>query len=64
MILHPQRRLGFLVLMREIALESRAEVDMPPPEPADEGLGILVVMRAEFAVFAGEFVHGGKDNRD
>ena len=59
MILLPQRRFRLLVLMREIALESRAEIDMPAPEPADEGLGILVVMRAEFAVFAGVFVHGG-----
>ena len=44
--------------MREIALESRAEIDMPAPEPAEEGLGILVVVRAEFAGGAGGFVHG------
>ena len=58
MILLPQRRLRLLVLMREIALESRAEIDMPTPESADERLGILVVVRAELAVFAGVFVHG------
>lgn len=59
MIFLPQRRLRLLVLMREIALESRAEIDMPTPEPADERLRVLVVMRAQFAVFAGVFVHGG-----
>ena len=57
LILLPQRSLCLLVLMREIALESRAEIDMPAPEPADERLGVLVVMRAQLAVFAGVFGH-------
>jgi hypothetical protein len=35
-ILVSQGRLGRFVLVGEIALESRAKVDMPPPEAAHE----------------------------
>ena len=49
-ILLPQRRLRLLVLMREVRLEAGAEIDMPAPEPAEERLGVLVVVSAEFAV--------------
>ena len=43
--------------MGEIGLEARAEIDVPTPEPPEEGFGVLVVMRAEFAVFAGVLGH-------
>ena len=43
--------------MGEIRLEARAEIDMPTPEPSEEGFGVLVVMCAELAVFAGVFIH-------
>ena len=56
-ILLPNGGLGLLVLMGEIGLEARAEVDVPAPEPTQEGFGILVVMRAELAVFAGVLGH-------
>ena len=43
--------------MSEISPESRAEIDMPTPEPFHEGFRVLVVMRVELAVFAGVFIH-------
>ena len=45
-ILLPYRRLCRFVLMREIGLEARAEIDVPAPELPAERLGILVVMRS------------------
>ena len=54
----PQHSLHRILLMRKISLESRAEVDVPAPESTEERFRILVVMRSEFAVFAGVFVHG------
>ena len=39
--------------MGEIGLPARAEVDVPAPEAAEQRLGILVVMCAELAGFAG-----------
>lgn len=45
--------LGRIVLMREIRPEPRAEVDMPAPQPPQDGLGITVVVRAEAAGGAG-----------
>ena len=49
-ILLPQRGLRLLVLMREISLEAGTEVNMPAPEPPEERLGVLVVVRAKLAV--------------
>ena len=46
--------------MSKISLESRAEIDMPTPEPTEEGFGILIVMCAELAGFAGVLGHGMK----
>jgi hypothetical protein len=43
--------------MGEIGLEARTEIDVPTPEPSHEGFGILVVMRAELAVFTGVLEH-------
>ena len=43
--------------MREIILEARAEIDVPAPETAEDGLGILVVVSPEFAGFAGIVCH-------
>ena len=57
-ILLPYRRLGLLILMGEIGLEARAEIDMPTPETTHERFRVLVVMRAELAVFAGVLGHG------
>ena len=36
----------------KIAFPARAEVDVPPPEATQQGIGFLVVMCTEFAVFA------------
>ena len=49
----PKGGLRLFVLMGEEGLPARAEVDMPAPEAAFEGLGILVVRCAELAVLAG-----------
>jgi hypothetical protein len=38
--------------MGEEGLESRAEVDMPPPETPPERFGVLVIMCAELTVLA------------
>ena len=43
--------------MGEIGLEAGAEVDVPAPEPTHERFRVLVVMRAELAVFAGVLGH-------
>ena len=59
-VLLPQHGLYRIILMRKVGLESRAEIDVPAPEFTEERLRILVVMRSEFAVFAGVFVHGYK----
>ena len=59
-VLLPQHDLHRIVLMRKEGLESRAEIDVPAPEFAEERLRVIVVMRSEFAVFAGVFVHGRK----
>ena len=47
--------------MREILLPPRAEIDVPPPEPPDERLGVPVIMRPQLAGLAGVgfcFGHG------
>ncbi len=43
-VLFPKGGFGLLVLISKVGLPARAEADMPPPEAADEGFGILVVM--------------------
>ena len=35
----------------KVAFPTRAEVDVPPPETAQQGVGFLVVVCTEFAVF-------------
>ena len=52
-ILLPQCGLCFFILMGEVTLKARAEVNVPPPETAYCRLGILVVMCAKLAVLAG-----------
>lgn len=52
-VLLPESCLCLFILMGEVVLPARAEVNVPAPEPAFEGLGILVVGRAELAVLAG-----------
>ena len=47
--------------MGKIGLKARAEIDMPTPEPTHEGFRVLVVMRAELAVFAGVLGHSVND---
>ena len=47
--------------MREVSLESRAEIDVPTPEFTEERLRILVVMCSEFTVFTGILSHRCKD---
>ena len=42
----PDGSLRPFILMGEIRLEARTEIDMPPPESAAERLGILLVMRS------------------
>ena len=49
----PEGGLCLIVLMGEESFPARAEVDVPAPETALEGLGILVVRCAELAVLAG-----------
>ena len=49
----PERCFGLFVLMGEIVLPSRAEIDVPAPETAEDGFGIPVIMCAEPAVLAG-----------
>jgi hypothetical protein len=46
-------RLSLFVLMGEVGLEPRTEVDMPAPEPAPERLGTLFIVRPELAGLAG-----------
>ena len=43
--------------MGKKGLKARAEIDVPTPEPTHEGFRVLVVMRAELAVFAGVLGH-------
>ena len=52
MVFLPERSLRLLVLMGEIVLPARAEVNVPAPETPEQGLGILVVRCAELAVLA------------
>ena len=56
-ILLPHRRLGLLILMSEVGLEARAEVDVPAPEPTYDRFRILVVVRSQLTVFAGILCH-------
>ena len=49
----PQALLHLRLLMREILLPPRAEIDVPPPEPPDERLGVPVIMRPQLAGLAG-----------
>lgn len=44
MVLLPDGGLGLRILVGEVGPETRAEVDVPPPEAALQGFGILVVM--------------------
>ena len=44
--------------MGEVVLPAGAEVDVPPPEAAEERLGILVVVRPEFTGLAGVVLLG------
>ena len=37
----------------QIGLPAGAEVDVEPPEPPDEGLGVLVVLGTDFTVCTG-----------
>jgi len=48
----PQLLLHLGLLMREILLPPRAEVDMPPPEPPDQRLRIPIIMCPQLAVLA------------
>ena len=56
MVLLPNGSLGLCVLVGEVGPEARAEVDVPTPEAAPQGLGILVVVSPELAGLAGEFL--------
>ena len=48
----PQLLLHLGLLMCEIILPPRAEVDMPPPEPPDQRLRIPIIMCPQLAVLA------------
>ena len=48
----PQLLLHLGLLMCEIILPPRAEVDMPPPEAADQRLRIPIIMCPQLAVLA------------
>ena len=48
--------------MGKIILPAGAEVDVPPPEAAEEGLGILVVVSPEFTGLAGVVLLGHMAN--
>ena len=52
----PKCGLGLRILMGEVALKTRAEVDVPAPKAADGGFRILVEMCAKLAVLAGVFL--------
>jgi hypothetical protein len=52
-VLFPDSGLGLFILMVEVSLEARAEVDMPAPEPTEERLGIPVIVSAKLTGFAG-----------
>lgn len=48
----PQLLLHLGLLMCEIILPPRAEIDMPPPEPPDQRLRIPIIMCPQLAVLA------------
>ena len=52
-VLFAEGGLGQRVLVGEVVLPTRAEIDVPTPEAAEGRLGILVVVCAELAVLAG-----------
>ena len=56
MVLLPNGSLGLCILVGEVGPEARAEVDVPTPEAAPHGLGILVVVSPELAGLAREFL--------
>lgn len=49
----PQLLLHLGLLMCEIILPPRADIDMPPPEPPDQRLRVPVIMRPQLAGLAG-----------
>ena len=49
----PQPRLDLRGLVGEILFPPRAEIDVPPPEPPDERLGVPVIMRPQLAGLTG-----------
>lgn len=55
-ILLAEVQLGIFVLMGKVSFETRAEVNVPAPESAEDALRILVVMSAELAGLAGELL--------
>ena len=56
MVLLPDGGFGLWILVGEEGLEARAEVDVPTPEAAPQGLGILVVVSPELAGLARVFL--------
>jgi hypothetical protein len=56
MVLLPDSSLGLRILVGEVSPETRAKVDVPPPEATLQGFGILVVMSPEPAGLAREFL--------
>lgn len=56
MVLLPDGGFGLCILVGEEGLEAWAEVDVPTPEAAPQGLGILVVVSPELAGLAREFL--------
>lgn len=56
MVLLPNGSLGLRVLVGEVGPEARAEINVPTPESAPEGFGVLVVVSPEFAGLAREFL--------
>ncbi len=56
MVFLPEGGLGLCILVGEECLETRAEIDVPAPESAPQGFGILVVMSPELAGLAREFL--------
>ena len=49
------------ILVSEVVLPTRAEVDVPAPESADKRLGVLVILGPERAGFAGVLRHSEMD---
>ena len=54
----PQRRFCLLRLICKVCLPAGTEVDMPPPEAAEERLGILVILSPEFTGLTGVVLLG------